>query len=66
MAKEKIGEVQKPSMSGQAYLSTNYPVYWDSATGAVYVTNDRAGTASSREAAMVEANYYVTTNTKRS
>ncbi|MCT7974035.1 hypothetical protein [Laspinema olomoucense] len=54
MAKEKMGEVENPTGS-------RYPYYWDDVTGEVFVGNERAGKASSREEAWRKANYYATT-----
>ena len=56
MASEKIGEVQ---MESNSWLrGSTYDVYWDKNTGKVYVATEYAGTASSKEQAMIEANYY--------
>jgi hypothetical protein len=59
MAKEKIGEVQSPD-GGTSY------VYWDKDTGKVYTASEYAGTASSEQQAMIEANYYAATRKPRS
>ncbi len=64
MASEKIGEVQMASSSW--IPGTIYPVYWDKNTGQVYVATEYAGTASSKEQAMIEAEYYATTGKARS
>jgi predicted transcriptional regulator len=58
MAQEKIGEVQS-NQGGTSY------VYWDKETGKVYTGQEYAGTASSKEQAMIEANYYATTQRTR-
>lgn len=58
MAQEKIGEVKTPT-GGTSY------VYWDKDTGKVYAASEYAGTASSKEQAMIEANYYATTGRTR-
>ncbi|MEG4286956.1 hypothetical protein QUB68_28020 [Microcoleus sp. A006_D1] len=58
MAQEKIGIVQTPD-GGKS------EVYWDKDTGKVYTAQEYAGTASSKEQAMIEANYYATTKQTR-
>jgi len=58
MAQEKIGEVTTPT-GGTSY------VYWDKDTGKVYTADEYAGTASSKDQAMIEANYYATTKQTR-
>jgi len=59
MAQEKIGEVQTPT-------GATFYVYWDKNTGKVYTGSEYAGTASSEQQAMIEANYYATTSKPRS
>lgn len=58
MAKEQIGQVTTPT-------NATFYVYWDKNTGAVYVGKEPAGKASSKEQALIEANYYATTGKKR-
>jgi len=58
MAQEKIGEVITPTEG-------KFNVYWDKDTGKVYTAEEYAGTASSKEQAMIEANYYATTKRTR-
>ena len=58
MAQEQIGDVQTPD-GGTSH------VYWDKDTGKVYTAQEYAGTASSKEQAMIEANYYATTKRTR-
>ena len=59
MAQEKIGEVESPT-GGKFY------VYWDKDTGKVYTSGEYAGTASSEQQAMIEANHYAATRKPRS
>jgi hypothetical protein len=59
MAREKIGEVESPT-GGKSY------VYWDKDTGKVYTASEYAGTASSEQQAMIEANYYAAARKPRS
>lgn len=58
MAKEKIGEVKTPT-------NATFYVYWDKDSGKVYVGNEYAGNASSKQQALIEANYYATTGEQR-
>jgi len=58
MAQDKIGEVTTPT-------NATFYVYWDKNTGEVYVGGERAGNASSKEKALIEANYFATTSKPR-
>lgn len=58
MAKEQICQVTTPT-------NATFNVYWDKNTGAVHVGNESAGKASSKQQALIEANYYATTGKKR-
>lgn len=58
MAQNKIGEVTTPT-------NATFYVFWDKDSGEVYVGNERAGNASSKEQALIEANYYATTGKQR-
>lgn len=58
MAQEKIGEVTTP-------INATFYVCWDKDTGKIYVGNEYAGKASSKQQALIEANYYATTGKRR-
>ncbi len=58
MAQEKIGEVTTPT-------NATFEVYWDKSSGEVYVGNEPAGKASSKQQALIEANYYATSGRRR-
>ena len=57
MARQKLGSVKTPTGS-------KYPYFWDDKSGDVYVGNEPAGKAVSKEDAWRKANFYATTGQK--
>jgi hypothetical protein len=53
---EKIGEVKTPTGS-------RYDVFWNSNTGEIRVGSEPAGSANTKDRAMIKADYYATTLT---